>query len=100
MTPSDTNQTTRTGYTFAEKALARSAGLPAVVAGQIVDAVPDVAMSHDNTAAIYQIFKKLGVTKVKDPQRLAITLDHAVPAPTTQDAQNHAEVPQVVKEQG
>ena len=53
-----------TGYTFAEKALARAAGLPSVVAGQIVDARPDVALSHDNTAAIYTIFKKLGVTKV------------------------------------
>src|SRR5262249_55834580 len=48
------------GFTFAEKALARAAGLPFVVAGQIVDAKPDVAMSHDNTAAIYQTFKKLG----------------------------------------
>jgi 3-isopropylmalate/(R)-2-methylmalate dehydratase large subunit len=88
------------GYTFAEKALARAAGLPSVVAGQIVDAKPDVALSHDNTAAIYQTFKKLGVSKVKYPERLAITLDHAVPAPTTQHAQNHADVRQFVKEQG
>jgi len=87
-------------YTFAEKALARAAGLSSVVAGQIVDAKPDVVLSHDNTAAIYQTFKKLGVTKVKHPERLAITLDHAVPAPTTQHAQNHAEVRQFVKEQG
>jgi 3-isopropylmalate/(R)-2-methylmalate dehydratase large subunit len=88
------------GYTFAEKALARAAGLPYTVAGQIVDAVPDVALSHDNTAPIYETFKKLGVTKVKYPERLAITLDHAVPAPTTQHAQNHAEVRKFVKEQG
>ncbi len=88
------------GYTFAEKALARAANLPYTVAGQIVDAVPDVVMSHDNTAAIYRTFKKLGISKVKYPERLAITLDHAVPAPTTQHAQNHAEVRQFVKEQG
>ncbi|MHB8626613.1 MAG: 3-isopropylmalate dehydratase large subunit [Aggregatilineales bacterium] len=88
------------GYTFAEKALARTAGLPYTVAGQIVDAKPDVALSHDNTAPIYETFKKLGVTKVKYPERLAITLDHAVPAPTTQHAQNHAEVRKFVKEQG
>src|SRR5438477_225041 len=31
------------GYTFAEKALARAAGLPSVVAGQIVDAKPEMA---------------------------------------------------------
>src|SRR5258708_6164968 len=88
------------GYTFAEKVLARATKLPYTVAGQIVDASPDIAMSHDNTAAIYQTFKKLGVAKVKYPERLAITLDHAVPAPTTQHAQNHAEVRQFVKDQG
>jgi homoaconitate hydratase family protein len=88
------------GYTFAEKALARAAGLSSVTAGQIIDARPDVALSHDNTASIYQTFKKLGVKKVKYPDRLAITLDHAGPAPTTQHAQNHAEVRQFVKEQG
>ncbi len=88
------------GYTFAEKALARATKLPYTTAGQIVDASPDIAMSHDNTAAIYQTFKKLGVAKVKYPERLAITLDHAVPAPTTQHAQNHAEVRQFVKDQG
>src|SRR5258707_4877779 len=90
----------QTHFTFVENALARGAGLSSVVAGQIVDASPDVAMSHDNTAAIYQTFKKLGITKVKFPERLAITLDHAVPAPTTQHAQNHAEVRQFVKDQG
>lgn len=88
------------GYTFAEKALARAAGLPEVRVGQIVDARPDVVLSHDNTAAIYQTFKKLGLSRVKHPERLAITLDHAVPAPTTQHAQNHAEVRQFVREQG
>ncbi|GAB4554536.1 MAG: 3-isopropylmalate dehydratase large subunit [Anaerolineae bacterium] len=88
------------GYTFAEKVLARTAGLTQVEAGQIVDARPDVILSHDNTAAIYQTFKKLGVSKVKNPERLAITLDHAVPAPTTQHAQNHQEVRKFVEEQG
>ncbi len=88
------------GHTFAEKALARAAGLPEVVAGQIVDAKPDVALSHDNTAAIAKTFYSLGVTHVKHPERLAITLDHAVPAPTTQHAQNHADVRRFVQEQG
>ncbi len=86
--------------TFAQKALARAAGLPEVHVGQIVDARPDIVLSHDNTAAIYQTFKKLGRSRVKHPERLAITLDHAVPAPTTQHAQNHAEVRQFVREQG
>jgi len=86
--------------TFAEKALARASHQRDVVAGQIVDAVPDVVLSHDNTAAINRIFRALGVEHVKYPDRLAITLDHAVPAPTTQHAQNHAETRLFVQAQG
>ena len=88
------------GKTFAEKALARAAGLAEVVPGQVVDARPDVALSHDNTAAILRIFRQLGVSRVRFPERLAITLDHAAPAPTTQHAQNHADVRRFVAEQG
>jgi 3-isopropylmalate/(R)-2-methylmalate dehydratase large subunit len=88
------------GKTFAEKALARASGKMEVTAGEIVDVSPDVILSHDNTAAIFRIFKQLGVEKVKHPERLAITLDHAVPAPSTQHAQNHAEVRRFVEEQG
>ena len=86
--------------TFAEKALARASGQREIVAGQIVDAIPDVALSHDNTAAIAKIFRALGVARVKYPERLAIALDHAVPAPTTQHAANHAEARKFVEEQG
>jgi 3-isopropylmalate/(R)-2-methylmalate dehydratase large subunit len=85
---------------FAEKALARASNQADVTAGQIVDAAPDRVLSHDNTAAIYRLFKQLGVERVKHPERLLITLDHAVPAPTTQHAQNHAEVRRFVQEQG
>lgn len=88
------------GYTFVQKALAKAAGLDTVEVGQVVNVVPDVALSHDNTAAIRRIFDKLPVERVKYPERLAITLDHAVPAPTTQHAKNHAEVRQFVGQQG
>ncbi|RME50380.1 MAG: 3-isopropylmalate dehydratase large subunit, partial [Caldilineae bacterium] len=88
------------GKTFAEKILARKAGLESVRAGEVVDAVPDVILSHDNTAAIRKIFQSLGVTRVKDPHRLAIVLDHAAPPPTTRHAQNHAEIRAFVREQG
>jgi homoaconitate hydratase family protein len=88
------------GKTFAEKALARASGQTEVSVGQIVDACPDRVLSHDNTAAIYRLFRQLGVERVRHPERLCITLDHAVPAPTTQHAQNHAEVRRFVREQG
>jgi len=88
------------GKTFAEKALARASGQRDVSVGQIVDASPDRILSHDNTAAIFRLFKQLGVEKIKNPEKLLITLDHAVPAPTTQHAQNHAETRAFVLEQG
>lgn len=93
--------TTRSrGYTFAEKALARAAGLPSAAAGQVVDARPDVALSHDNTAAIARIFRAIGLERVAIPDKICVTLDHAVPAPTARHAQNHAEVRVFVREQG
>ncbi|MDW8325623.1 MAG: 3-isopropylmalate dehydratase large subunit [Anaerolineales bacterium] len=88
------------GKTFAEKALARAAGLSETVAGQVVDARPDLVLSHDNTAAIYRIFKSIGVADLAIPEKLAITLDHAVPAPTAQHARNHAEVREFVARYG
>jgi 3-isopropylmalate/(R)-2-methylmalate dehydratase large subunit len=87
------------GYTFAEKALARAAGLSAARAGDILDVQPDLIFSHDNSAAIRRIFEQTGAPAVVRPERIAITLDHAVPAPTTQHAQNHAEIRRWVQEQ-
>jgi len=86
--------------TFAQKALARAAGLSTVETGQVVDARPDVVLSHDNTAAIREIWLEFGRERVLIPERMAITLDHAVPAPTTKHAQNHAEIRAFVAEQG
>ncbi len=59
-----------------------------------------MVLSHDNTAAIRRIWQQFGQERVLIPDRLAITLDHAVPAPTTKHAQNHAEIRQFVAEQG
>lgn len=88
------------GMTFVEKALARAAGRERAMAGEILDVRPDWVLSHDNTAAIARIFAQLGRTRVRHPERLLITLDHAVPAPTTQHAANHAEIRRFVAEQG
>jgi 3-isopropylmalate/(R)-2-methylmalate dehydratase large subunit len=85
---------------FVQKAFARSAGVPTVEVGQVVDARPDIVLSHDNSAAIRRIWLEFGQERVVIPERLAITLDHAVPAPTTKHAQNHAEIRAFVKEQG
>lgn len=88
------------GHTFAQKALARAAGLASVEIGQIVDARPDLILSHDNTAAIARLFAGLGIGRVACADRLAIVLDHAVPPPTAEHAANHAEIRKFVAEQG
>ena len=88
------------GRTSAEKALARASGQRDVSVGQIVDASPDRILSHDNTAAIFGCSNNWGSRRSKTPKKLLITLDHAVPAPTTQHAQNHAETRAFVLQQG
>jgi 3-isopropylmalate/(R)-2-methylmalate dehydratase large subunit len=87
--------------TFAEKALARAAGKPDARAGEILTVRPDRILSHDNTAAIAQIFRcELGAQKVQDPSRLIVVLDHASPPPSAKHAQNHAEARAFVRDQG
>jgi len=88
------------GMTFAQKILARKAGLDSVAVGQIVEVEPDFCMSHDNTAAIAKIFCKIGVDKVKYPERFVIVLDHTVPASTEKYAQGHKEIREFVQQQG
>jgi 3-isopropylmalate/(R)-2-methylmalate dehydratase large subunit len=86
--------------TFAEKILAQKAGLEKVVPGQIVEITPDVVLTHDNTAAISEIFTRMGGKKVYNPDMHAIILDHATPAPTTKHAENHRVTREFVKSQG
>lgn len=87
------------GQTFAEKILAKKAGLKETKPGQIVDIKPDVALSHDNTAPIRATFEKMGGVKVFDPAMHVVILDHATPAPSTKHAENHSVARQFVKEQ-
>ncbi|MGA2110618.1 MAG: aconitase/3-isopropylmalate dehydratase large subunit family protein [Anaerolineales bacterium] len=92
---------TTAARTFAEKALARAASRASARAGEIVQVRPDRILSHDNTAAIAEIFyQELGGARVVEPDRLCITLDHAVPPPTAQHARNHTEIRAFVRDQG
>jgi len=87
------------GQTFAEKVLALRSGKRQVNPGDIVEITPQVALSHDNTAAIAGIFQRMGGKKVFNPQMHAIFLDHAAPAPTTKHAENHRIIRDFVLEQ-
>lgn len=87
------------GKTFVEKLMSKKAGKD-VSAGAIVSIEPDYVMSHDNAAAISNTFKKIGIEKVKYPERVVIILDHEIPAPKESSAANHKEIRQFVNEQG
>jgi 3-isopropylmalate/(R)-2-methylmalate dehydratase large subunit len=87
------------GLTFSQKILGAKAG-KSVVPGEIVDVTPDVAMSHDNTAAISKTFKQIGVDKLFDPDLHVIVLDHCAPAANEKFATNHKEIRAFVEEQG
>jgi 3-isopropylmalate/(R)-2-methylmalate dehydratase large subunit len=88
------------GKTFAEKILALKAGLDETMAGQIVTVRPDKLLTHDNTSAIAQTFRKIGVARVANPDMHVIVLDHVTPAATEEYAQGHKEVREFVREQG
>ena len=88
------------GMTFAQKILAAKAGLDRVEVGQIVDIEPDVCLSHDNTAAISKTFAKIGVDRVKDPDKFVVVLDHTVPASTEKYAAGHKQIREFVEANG
>jgi 3-isopropylmalate dehydratase large subunit len=87
------------GLTFSEKILGSKAGR-AVRAGEVVTVSPDFVLSHDNSAAILQEFKKLGLSRVRRPDKIVIVLDHIVPASEEKYAQNHKSIRDFVAEQG
>jgi homoaconitate hydratase family protein len=76
------------GMTIAEKILATKSGVTTVSPGEIVDAYPDVVMSHTATWRSVSVMKRIGATKLYDPDRLAIVLDHISPAKTEKYAKD------------
>ena len=74
------------GMTIAEKILARTSGASSVSPGQIVDAYPDLVMSHTATWRSVDVMERVGATRLHDPDRIAIVLDHIAPAKTEKHA--------------
>jgi len=72
--------------TIAQKILAAKSGQSSVKPGQIVDAFPDLVMSHTATWRSVAVMKRVGATKLYDPERLAIVLDHVSPAKSEKHA--------------
>ncbi len=76
------------GMTMTQKILAAHAGLESVKAGDLVEAKLDLVMGNDITTpvAITQ-FDKTGFTRVFDPEKIAIILDHYTPCKDIKSAQ-------------
>src|SRR5512133_645420 len=93
------------GMTVVEKILARSAGLPSVKVGDVVEPKVDLAMSHENAALVInqflEVYEGTGLTaKVWDPSRVAIIFDHRVPAESPKTATNQKKIRGFVEENG
>lgn len=81
------------GLTLAEKVLARAAGRKAVRPGEFVTAQLDFALVHDIFAAqVFQLLESVGVDEVWDPDRVAVVIDHLVPAPSGAAAELHQRI--------
>ena len=81
-----------------EKILGRASNQE-VSPGDIIDATVDLAMSHENTAAISKKFKKIGVPTVWNPEKIVIPIDHCAPAASEDYAKNHKLIREFVEEQ-
>lgn len=89
------------GKTFAEKVLAKKAGLESVVPGQIVTVKPDHLLMHDNTSAIVaKIAEDLKTFGLVNRELPVIAIDHVVPAVDEKTALGHAKIRQFVKDYG
>ncbi|MBP7747487.1 MAG: 3-isopropylmalate dehydratase large subunit [Phycisphaerae bacterium] len=87
--------------TFAQKVLARAAGLPQVAVGQIVTVRPAHLLTHDNTSAIVgKIDKDLAEFGLVRQDLPIIVLDHVIPASDEKTATGHAKVRKFVEKYG
>ncbi|OQX91101.1 MAG: 3-isopropylmalate dehydratase large subunit, partial [Candidatus Coatesbacteria bacterium 4484_99] len=85
--------------TFIQKIFAEKLGrVPDV--GEIVEVSPDMVMSHDNAALVIRQFGKMGAKGVFDPDKIAIILDHRIPAESVKTAEAHKKIREFVREQG
>lgn len=87
------------GKTFVEKILSQKTGRD-VKPGDIVVTGVDYVMSHDNTYAIINSFKKMCGKYVFDKSRVIIVFDHVVPPSTAEYATNQKTVREFASEQG
>jgi 3-isopropylmalate/(R)-2-methylmalate dehydratase large subunit len=87
--------------TLVEKILAAHAGKSKVSPGEFLNVRVDVILANDITAPIaIREFKRLGLKKVFDPQKVVMVPDHFVPAKDIASAEQVKVMRQFAQEQG
>lgn len=88
------------GLTLAEKIISEHVGRD-VHAGELVIANVDVAAVQDGTGPLtVQEFKKLGIPKLKNPEKCILFIDHAAPSPRKELSNTHKVLREFSKEYG
>ena len=76
------------GMTMTQKILAAHAGLSEVRAGDLIEADLDIVLGNDVTTPVaVGVFEKAGFTKVFDPEKIVIALDHYTPCKDIKSAE-------------
>ena len=89
------------GHTIVEKIIAAHAARDEVWPGEFVDVDLDIVMANDVTAPLaIREFRKLGIDRVWDPDRVVLVGSHFVPAKDIAAAQNMKEMREFAREEG
>jgi len=88
------------GKTISEKILSAHSGVDAH-AGQIVVAQLDFMMGQDGTSPLaIEAFREMGASRVSDPAKVAMVIDHSAPSPLEGVSRLHALMREFAREQG
>lgn len=88
------------GQTLVEKIISEHSAKN-VHAGELIISKVDVAAVQDGTGPLtIQEFKKLGVQKLKNPERSILFIDHAAPSPRKELSNSHTVLREFAKEYG
>lgn len=86
--------------TITEKILAAHAGLDEVTPGQLINCKLDLVLSNDVTAPIaIREFRRIGVDRVWDPDKIALVPDHYTPNKDIKSAEQAKLVREFAREQ-
>jgi len=75
--------------TFAQKVLERASGETGLKPGDIVDAYPDLYMSHSASWRCIKTLERMPGRELYAPERIAMVMDHLSPAQTSRTAAHH-----------